>query len=276
MAINIKSLHARILNIAHTKKVDFQVLLNRLAAEQFLYRLSQSPYSKKFIFKGGSLLTYLIDSDRKTKDLDFSIKEISNQVDDITKIIQSVLEIPVDDGLEWKNVEGKALLHPEMSYPGVRMSCHFLFGKMRGVVRMDMAIGDVVNAVMMPLERMKYKGQPIFDKPFSLLVYPPETIFAEKLHISVKKRGQNTRMKDYYDLLSLIDHGLDKENLKRSIQDVFANRTMPSLTQIQFEESELQRLQVYWEHFLKREKISKAPNRISVVIEKINAFLSTL
>src|SRR3989338_5621910 len=104
MPVNVNSLHARLLNLSREKKIDFQILLNRLAAEQFLYRLSQSPYSEKFIFKGGSLLTYLIDSDRKTKDLDFSIREISNQVEDIVKIIQSVLDIPVDDGIEWQKI----------------------------------------------------------------------------------------------------------------------------------------------------------------------------
>ena len=96
MTVNIASLRARLLNISKEKKIDLQFLLNRLGAEQFLYRLSQSPHAEKFIFKGGSLLTYLIESERKTKDLDFSIREISNQVDETVKIIRSVLDIPVD------------------------------------------------------------------------------------------------------------------------------------------------------------------------------------
>ncbi len=54
MPINIKSLQGRLLNIAREKKLDFQMLLNRLAAEQFLYRLSQSSHVDKFVFKGGS------------------------------------------------------------------------------------------------------------------------------------------------------------------------------------------------------------------------------
>ena len=54
MPINIKSLQGRLLNITREKKLDFQMLLNRLAAEQFLYRLSQSSHVDKFVFKGGS------------------------------------------------------------------------------------------------------------------------------------------------------------------------------------------------------------------------------
>ena len=81
MPVNIASLHAKLLNISRAKRIDLQLLINRLASEQFLYRLSLSPYAEKFIFKGGSLLTYLIESDRKTKDLDFSIKQMKIQVE---------------------------------------------------------------------------------------------------------------------------------------------------------------------------------------------------
>ena len=116
MPVNIASLHAKLLNISRAQKVDIQLLLNRLAAEQFLYRLSLSPYAQKFIFKGGSLLTYLIESDRKTKDLDFSIKQMKNQVEDIVKITRSILDIAVDDGIDWKKTDGAPLVHPEMDW----------------------------------------------------------------------------------------------------------------------------------------------------------------
>ncbi len=276
MSINIASLQARLLNLAKEKKIDFQLLLNRLGAEQFLYRLSQSPYAEKFIFKGGSLLSYLIDSDRKTKDLDFSIREISNRVDEVVKIIHSVLNIPVEDGILWKEIKAEPLIHPEMDHPGIRMISPFLLGKMRGTVRMDMAIGDVVNAVKIPLQRLQYKGKPIFGESFSLLVYPPETVFAEKLQIAIKKRGQNTRMKDYYDLLKLMEHDLKPKQLKKCIQETFANRKIPFTTSIQFADEELSRLQLYWEHFLKREKMGEAPARIIEIIDKINLYLKKL
>lgn len=276
MPVNVESLHARLLNIARSKKTDFQLLLNRIAAEQFLYRLSRSPHAEKFIFKGGSLLTYLIDSDRKTKDLDFSVRQIGHRVEEVVKVIQSILDVPVDDGIQWKNIVGAPLDHPDMDYSGVRVACRFLIGKMRGMVRMDMAIGDAVEAVMMPLERMQYKNQPIFGEPFSLLVYPPETVFAEKFQIALKKRGQNTRMKDYYDLFKLIDHDLDGKKLKKCIEEVFSNRKMPPATEIRFEKAESALLQTYWEHFLKREKMADLPPRIENIIDKVNDFLMTL
>jgi predicted nucleotidyltransferase component of viral defense system len=274
--MNIKSLMAKLLNIAKAKNLNFQNLLNRFASEQFLYRLSLSEYSQKFIFKGGSLLTYLIESERKTKDLDFSIKQLSNQVDDMMQTIHSVLTIPVDDGIEWQKVTGSPLEHPEMDYPGVRLACPFLIGKTRGTVHMDMALGDVVDAILMPLERLSYRNELLGGKPFSLLAYSPETVFAEKLQISLRKGGQNTRMKDYYDLVKLIAHGLDRAKLKKCIVDVFANRETPIATQIQFEDAEHTQLQTYWEHFLKREKMTDVPANIKEMIDVINAFLKTV
>lgn len=276
MPVNIPSLHGRLLNIARDQKTDLQLLINRLAGEQFLYRLSLSSYVEKFVLKGGSLLIYLIESDRKTKDLDFTVQQINNHVDDMVTIIRSVLDIAVDDGIKWGKIEGTPLMHPEMPQPGVRIGCHFLLGKMRGMVHMDMAMGEVIEGTAMMFHRMKYRNQPIFGEPFSLLAYPPELVFAEKLQIVVRKKGQNTRMKDYYDLSKLIEYNLDREKLKKAIQDVFNSRKITIPTRIQFHEAEHSRLQTYWEHFLKRDQMERAPKQIQEIIDILNAYLKKL
>lgn len=276
MTVNIKSLQGRLANIAREKQTDLQLLLNRLGAEQFLFRLSQSPYADRFIFKGGFLLAYLIDSERKTKDLDFSITQMELQVDDVIAIVKEILTIPLDDGIEWGAVEGKILEHPEMESPGVRIICRFLLGKMKGNVRMDLARGNVVKAVKHPLKRIRYNDEPLMGDDFSLMVYPLETVFAEKLHIVFKKGGQNTRMKDYYDLMKITEQQLSKATLKESILQTFQNRNVAVKTHIQFNESELERLQKYWGHFLKRDNPPKAPKSITEVIATVNDYLSKL
>lgn len=169
MMKSVASLQAQLLNLSKERGIAFQTFLSRFGAEQFLYRLSVSEYADKFVFKGGSLLLYLTDSERKTRDLDFSIREISNRVDDVVKVVKSVLSIKVDDGIEWKEVRGEILSHPEMEETGVRLNSNFLLGKMKGAVHMDMAFGDVVDAVKLPLERMKYKGKPFFNEELSLI-----------------------------------------------------------------------------------------------------------
>ena len=276
MKNTIESLHARLLNLAREKNIEFQVLLNRLGAEQFLVRLALSKYVKQFVFKGGSLLVYLIDSERKTKDLDFSVTKISNQVDEVIEMIKSILQIPVDDGFKWIDVRGTPLNHPEMEVPGVRLSCHFLLGNMKGIVRMDLAYGNVIGARKTKLERIRYRNNPIFGNTVSLYAYTPEAIFAEKLCIVIKKQGQNTRMKDYYDLYKLIDSKISSDRLKKCIEKIFKRRNIPLRVSITFSSSDLERLQIYWEHFLKRDKPKEVPEKIIDVITKINSYLKKL
>lgn len=276
MTVNIKSLQGRLANIAREKQTELQLLLNRFGAEQFLFRLSQSSYANRFIFKGGFLLAYLIDSERKTKDLDFSITEMELQVDDVIAIVKEILAIPIDDGIEWGAVEGKILEHPEMESPGVRLICRFLLGKMKGNVRMDLARGDVVKAIKHPLKRIRYNDEPLMGGDFSLMVYPLETVFAEKLHIVFKKGAQNTRMKDYYDLMKLTEQSLSKATLRKSIQKTFQNRNEEVKTHIHFDDSEIERLQTYWGHFLKRDNPPEAPKTIDEVIATVNDYLRKL
>jgi len=49
------SVEARLKNIALERKLDYRFILIRYAHERFLYRLSISPYAKKFVLKGGNL-----------------------------------------------------------------------------------------------------------------------------------------------------------------------------------------------------------------------------
>lgn len=66
------SVKARLLNLAHAQKADFQQLLMRYTLERLLYRLEQSPYQERFVLKGAMLFhIWLKQQDlRVTKDLD--------------------------------------------------------------------------------------------------------------------------------------------------------------------------------------------------------------
>lgn len=270
MTTNIPSLHAKLLNIAREKNIEFQLLINRFGAEQFLDRLSRSSYVNQFVFKGGSLLAYLIETERKTKDLDFTIKEISNQVNAVATIIGTILAIPMDDGIQWGEVQGSELAHPDMDYPGVRIICPFLFGKAKGSIRMDMAIGEVIEAVPTPLKRIRYKLEPLMGEDFSILSYPRELIFAEKLQIAVVKGQDNTRMRDYYDLFKLLQNDLDPELLKSSIRSIFEQRETPLITEIRFDTAAAEKLQTYWKGYAVKSRLPDAPGTIVEIMNLVN------
>jgi hypothetical protein len=201
---------------------------------------------------------------------------MSNQVNDLLKVIQRILEIELDDGIVWEKPFGEALNHPEMNEPGARIMCHFLLGRMRGQIQIDLALGDVVKPVYFVLPRLDYNGIPLVNGDFSVLTYPPESIFAEKLHIILSKRENNSRMKDYYDLLKLSQSSMKKLKLKNSIEATFKNREMKVADSIFFEEEALNMIQAKWASFLAKEKLNDAPNKISDVIETINNILKTI
>ena len=108
-----------------------------------------------------------------------------------------------------------------MNCPGVRAICDFLLSSMKGCVQIDLAIGSVANAVKTPLNRLLYKDQPLMGPDFSLLTYPPEMIFAEKLQIAVSKADKNTRMRDYYDMFKLTQSDLDPVRLSSILEAIF-------------------------------------------------------
>lgn len=276
MTINITSLKAKLLHISKENNIDFQVILNRFGAEQFLARLSQSEVAGQFVFKGGSLLMYLIETNRKTRDIDFSINRLSNQVDNLIAVIQNILEVDLDDGIVWGKPVGEALNHPDMQESGARIMSHFSLDRMRGQIQMDLALGDIVDPVYLMLPRLQYKGIPLHGDNFSILTYPPESIFAEKLHIAVAKKEINSRMKDYYDLLKLSQISMDQLKLRNCLEATFINRDTQIIDVISFDAPSIEAIQQRWSSFLAKEKLRDAPNNISDVIEIINKVLKTV
>lgn len=277
MADLAASIRAKLLNVSKAEKVEFQELINRFGAEQFLERLTKSHYAERFIFKGGSLLAYIIETDRKTRDLDFSIKHVSNDLDDALKLVSEITQIALEDAIIWSSPTGETLNHPEMEYPGLRIRCDFTLGGALGQLQMDLAIGDLVTPRKIPLERIRYKETPLMGPDFEVLAYPPETIFSEKFQTCISKKGQNTRMKDYYDLLKLCGSEVIQDDLLlENIRDTFEQRKTELPTEIAFESEDLNRLQSYWSAFLKKMKIKDAPENIHEVIKIVNQKLKAI
>ena len=71
------SLKAKIRNIAKTKNIPAQVILQNYMFERFLNRLSASEYKEKFVLKGGMLVAAIVGIDnRATMDLDTTLKNL--------------------------------------------------------------------------------------------------------------------------------------------------------------------------------------------------------
>lgn len=166
-----------------------------------------------------------------------------------------------------------------MEYTGFRITLNVQFGKMRDKIQIDIGIGDAVEPVETLFRPFIYKENPIFAGEISLYVYPPETIFAEKLETIVSKGAINSRMKDYHDILIMIrePHFITTEKLTHSLQATFKHRGTPIPLSIKFDAPGMQSLQALWSNHLRGLGIQKEhlhlPQQINDVINEINSWI---
>jgi hypothetical protein len=123
---------------------------------------------------------------------------------------------------------------------------HFIFKG--GKIQIDTGIGDAVEPVEDLFRPFEYKGKPIFEGEITLLTYPVETIFAEKLETVVSKGALNSRMKDYHDLILMIREPelLPKPAVKRALPATFQNRGTALKLPIAFDAAQVVALQRLW------------------------------
>src|SRR5438128_1613987 len=97
------SVRARLLNRSRESGEDFQFLLQRYAAERFLYRLGESRHRSMFVLKGAMLFALWGGSlYRSTRDLDFTGYGDSD-TQEVVGAVTELFALPVpDDGLTFQ------------------------------------------------------------------------------------------------------------------------------------------------------------------------------
>ncbi len=275
--INEQALKDRLQTIAKEKEIPFNACWKQLLLERFLARLARSSHIDKFIFKGGFLLSYMMKIGRETVDLDFLLTRMNAEVKGLQEVFEDIVSISLNDGFTFSFESIELLSQPHMEYPGYRTLFKASFAKMKDKIHVDIGVGDVVEPENLEIKLFEYRGKLFFEESISLLVYPIETIFAEKLEIVLSKGSRNSRMKDFHDLLLLLrDKGLQtSKKLSENVQKTFENRgTM--LKPIQFDESGHVALQRLWTAHLQGlgdvAKELELPESIETVIKKINSF----
>lgn len=274
--ISEQALKDRLQTIAKEKEIHFNACWKQLLLERFLARLSRSSHVDKFIFKGGFLLSYLMKIGRETVDLDFLLTRMNAETDTLKQVFQEIISVTSDDGFTFSFESIELLSQPHMEYPGYRTTLKTFFGKMKDKIHVDVGVGDIVEPQNRELKLSEYRGKPFFEESISLLVYPIETIFAEKLETVLSKGSRNSRMKDFHDLL-LLSRNTNLKNSKKLHEDVrktFENRGT-ALKPIDFDEAGLKALQQLWTAHLRglgdiTEELD-LPEKISTVIDVINS-----
>ncbi len=220
------SIRARLLNLSRQSGEDFQFLLQRYAAERFLYRLGRSTHRDRFVLKGAMLFALWGGSlYRATRDLDFTAYG-SSEAASVRAAIQEICGLAVEnDGLLF---DAAALtiepIRDDAEYGGLRINFLALLGNARIPMQIDIGFG---NAVEPPAQDADYPTLLPGPAP-RIRAYPHEAVVAEKFHALVVLGDRNSRLKDFYDLYVLARRfAFEGRDLARAMGATFERRRTP-------------------------------------------------
>lgn len=220
-----ESIKAKLTNLAQTLDRDFFGLSLEFAIERLVARLqTDTKLAKHVIFKGGFVMLKCYGSNRTTIDLDTSVHGIA--IEEAVELSKKAIEAPSQDGLWMGAIEIEDMDH-QTEYHGKRLTLRFNIGVPHSKISalpkiiLDIGVADVIT----PAPQQATIAPLIQGEPISWMVYPLETIAAEKLHALVSHGAFNSRVKDVYDLTVLIPRCTDKALLKNAIERTFKHRS---------------------------------------------------
>lgn len=202
--------------------LTFNSVMTYYFLEMILKKLSQSSYSRNYIFKGGFLLSNVIGVEsRSTVDIDFLFQNITLSFENVEKQLNDILAIPIE-GINF-TIQSIVSIKESDLYSGYRASILCQLENIKQMVHLDIATGDIVTP-----HPIHYDYKSLFeDDHFPIIAYPIETIIAEKLQTIYSRNFLNSRSKDFYDiyiLSKLKREEFDTLQLQLAIKRTFAFR----------------------------------------------------
>lgn len=228
MQLTPEQVKGRIKNVAKENKADARTLMRIYMMERFLERVANSEYKDNFIIKGGMLVTAMVGvALRSTMDIDTSIKNQNLSAEDARRIVDEIKDIDLGDGVTFEIKEVSNIMD-EMEYPGIRFTMNAIMGKLITPMKIDISTGDVITP-----RAVEYQYKLLLDdRSISLWSYNLETILAEKLQTVLARGLLNTRMRDFYDirtLLAIYEQDIDTEVLKKAFDATCKKRSTENL-----------------------------------------------
>ena len=197
-------------------------------------------------------------------------------MDDVRKYLSEISAVQLSDGFIFESLELGILPHAHMKYPGYSVSVMAKLSNTKTKVFIDIGVGDAVKPTEITMQLLSTEKAPLFEKDIHLWAYPIEAIFAEKLETAVSRADQNSRMKDYHDLLVLIrEKAVDIAKLRSATTETFRNRGT-ELQKISFADDQYSLIQNNWTQYLRALSPEARGNlnaEFSGVVGEINSFL---
>jgi hypothetical protein len=272
------SIRQKLSDLARARKDDFGLILVKYGLERILYRLARSKHHDAFVLKGALLFElWTHDTYRPTRDADF-LGRGDNGPETLARLFRELCELEVEpDGLVFDadSVQAERITE-DADYEGVRVTFTARLDRARIPIQIDIGFGDAVTPA--PVES---DYPTLLPAPHPrLLVYPKETVVAEKFEAIVKLGIANTRMKDFYDLEVLATtFEFEGELLAKAIRTTFANRAtelpakgIPLAFTPEFHDDQNKKRQ--WMAFCNRIPTDTNAADLKSVVEALQLFLS--
>lgn len=274
------SVHARLLAGAQKRREDFNLTLQRYAAERFLYRLGASRHREQFILKGAMLFALWGGSlYRATRDLDLT-GYTDNDSEALVSMIQEICTVPCsEDGLEFLPSTVRAEgIRDKSEYHGFRVKLEVMLRPARFNLQIDVGLGDAVEPAAQTQDYPVLLDDALTPR---IRAYPREAVIAEKLHAMVVLGAANSRYKDFYDVFVLARHfPFEGALLTRAIAATFERRRTPlagaqpiALTSAFY--SDVKRA-AEWQRYLSRNALPGSPADFAAAGEVLQTFLGPL
>lgn len=275
--MNAESVKARLKNRSKETGKTLQELLTLCGLERTIYRLSISEYKKNFTLKGGIFLYAVFDGDyaRSTTDIDFLAQGTRNDISDVKKMFTEVFGIATDDPLVYdlNSLNVKAITEFK-KYHGVNVSCKAYLDRTEIGISIDIGFGDVIYPQRIEMEFPTV----LSDERPQVYAYSLCSSIAEKFEAIVSLGEDNSRFKDFYDIVVLSDtYDFAGQELSMAVKETFEYRKT-SLNEIVafdsgFSEDKLR--QSRWNSFVKKKK-AMIPIALNETIESVKAFLGPI
>lgn len=216
------SVRQRLLNHSRSEGIDFLKLPITVGLERFLYRLSVFDHRDKFALKCGMLVRFLTaDPGRFSEGVDFLGFGISDD-DQLMTIFEEIMSIDGDDGLEYDiaNLNLERIMEDQL-YGGRRLRTTIYLGKTRIPLSIDVGFETEMRHPVLEIEHPSMLDL----KPAFLLAYSPPAVIAEKFHAIVVHGVNNSRMKDFYDIWTVLKNSnISDSGISAAIQTTFRRR----------------------------------------------------
>lgn len=191
-----EQLKGAVRNMAASKNIQPQAVLQMFFFERILERLAASRFNGNFILKGGLLISSMIGiTERTTLDMDTTVRGLPMDEEQISNIIQEILPLDVDDNIQFhfKRIEP---IREDDTYNNFRVHVEAQYGKINNPMKIDITTGDEITPAA-----IRYDYPSLFEqKNISIMAYTLETILAEKYETILRRNISTTRARDFYDL----------------------------------------------------------------------------